>query len=221
MSERSRPRAQTPLARRFATALGILVCWGVAGYGLVVYTTIEFGALVHPEMKASYAAHPWAIRLHIFASCTALLLGPLQFLKNWRRRHPKLHRAFGSLYLGVGILVGGGSGLIVATRAYGGWVAKSSFAVLAALWLYTGLRAFLSIRRHNFAQHGRWMVYNFALTLAAVTLRIYLPLSMVNGIPFDTAYPIIAWLCWVPNLAYALWSQRPAVRLSHAPAESS
>ncbi|WP_250637311.1 DUF2306 domain-containing protein [Stenotrophomonas rhizophila] len=46
---------------------------------------------------------------------------------------------------------------------------------------------------------------NFSLTLAAVTLRIYLPSSMVLGIPFDIAYPIIAWLCWLPNLLLAEW----------------
>lgn len=44
------------------------------------------------------------------------------------------------------------------------------------------------------------MVRNVSLTLAAVSLRIYLPLSMLAGIPFELAYPAIAWLCWVPNL---------------------
>jgi hypothetical protein len=41
------------------------------------------------------------------------------------------------------------------------------------------------------------------LTLAAVALRIYLPLSVVMGWSFDAAYPAIAWLCWVPNLVLA------------------
>jgi hypothetical protein len=38
-----------------------------------------------------------------------------------------------------------------------------------------------------------------------VTLRLYLPLSGAIGIPFDDAYPAIAWLCWVPNLVVAEW----------------
>ena len=41
------------------------------------------------------------------------------------------------------------------------------------------------------------------LTFAAVTLRIYLPLSDLVGIDFDVAYPVIAWLCWVPNVIVA------------------
>jgi uncharacterized membrane protein YozB (DUF420 family) len=73
------------------------------------------------------------------------------------------------------------------------------------MWLFTGTKAFLCIRRGAVAEHRRWMVRNFSLTLAAVTLRIYLPSSMVLGIPFDIAYPFIAWLCWVPNLLLAEW----------------
>ena len=33
----------------------------------------------------------------------------------------------------------------------------------------------------------------------AVTLRIYLPISQVVGIDFDIAYPVIAWIAWVPT----------------------
>ena len=39
----------------------------------------------------------------------------------------------------------------------------------------------------------------------AVTLRIYLPLSQMAGLPFDAAYQTISWLCWVPNLIVAEW----------------
>ena len=47
------------------------------------------------------------------------------------------------------------------------------------------------------------MVRNFALTFAAVTLRLWLPASIVAGFPFELAYPVIAWLCWLPNLVAA------------------
>jgi hypothetical protein len=47
------------------------------------------------------------------------------------------------------------------------------------------------------------MVRNFALAFAAVTLRLWLPAAVVSGIAFEDAYPVIAWLCWVPNLLAA------------------
>ena len=47
---------------------------------------------------------------------------------------------------------------------------------------------------------------NYALTLAAVTLRIELPLlQMAGGMTFDQAYATIAWMCWIPNLVLAEW----------------
>jgi hypothetical protein len=47
------------------------------------------------------------------------------------------------------------------------------------------------------------MIRSFALTFAAVTLRIYLPLSLAAGLDYADSYPVIAWLCWVPNLLVA------------------
>jgi hypothetical protein len=52
----------------------------------------------------------------------------------------------------------------------------------------------------RFDEHRRWMFRSFALTFAAVTLRIYLPLVQIAGLDFLPAYRAIAWLCWVPNL---------------------
>jgi hypothetical protein len=49
------------------------------------------------------------------------------------------------------------------------------------------------------------MVRNFALTFAAVTLRLYLGVFMAAGARFEDVYPLLAWLCWVPNLLLAEW----------------
>jgi len=176
---------------------------GVAGYAVVVYASLPLGAAVHPNLRASFAARPVGIYAHVFASAVALALGPFQFSKSLRMRHLGLHRWSGRLYLGVGVLIGGAAGLLIAFRAFGGVVAQAGFACLAVAWLYTGFRAYRAIRARDTALHRRWMVRNFALTFAAVTLRIWLPLSIVTGLPFELAYPTIAWLCWVPNLLVA------------------
>ena len=49
------------------------------------------------------------------------------------------------------------------------------------------------------------MIRSHALTLAAVTLRIYLPLELALGMSFHDAYRVVSWLCWVPNLVAAEW----------------
>ena len=189
---------------RFASFVALIfLSLGVAGYAIVVYGFLPLGALVHPEMRATFEAQRTAIYAHIFASALALALGPFQFLEKLRTRRPALHRWSGRLYLGVGVLVGGFAGLFMAAHAFGGLAARLGFACLALGWLYTGLRAYLAIRARNIVYHRRWMVRNFALTFAAVTLRLWLLASMASGIAFELAYPVIAWLCWVPNLLVA------------------
>ncbi len=181
----------------------IVLSLGVAGYALVVYGFLPLGIALHPDMRATFEAQRIGIYAHVFAALFALVLGPFQFSARLRAARPHLHRWMGRLYLGIGVLMGGLAGLYMASFAFGGPVAKLGFGLLALAWLYTGLRAYQAIRARKVMEHRRWMVRNFALTFAAVTLRLWLPASFVAGIPFELAYPAIAWLCWVPNLLVA------------------
>lgn len=99
----------------------------------------------------------------------------------------------------------GGSGIALATISQYGLPTHVGFGLLATLWLFSTAMAYRYIRGGNLAIHRRWMIRSYALTFAAVTLRIYLPLSQVAGVPFEPAYQIISWFCWVPNLVVAEW----------------
>ena len=181
----------------------VLLSLGVVAYAVGVYGLMPLGALVHPDMRATFQAHPVGIYAHVFASVVALALGPFQFSARLRASRTQLHRWSGRAYLGVGVLLGGLSGLYMAPHAFGGVASRLGFGCLALAWLFTGLRAFFAIRRRDVASHRRWMVRNFALTFAAVMLRLYLPACMATGVAFELAYPVIAWLCWLPNLVVA------------------
>lgn len=182
-----------------------LLSVGVALYALVTYSLFPIGAAVHPEMRAVFEAHAPTVYVHVFGSMVALLLGPLQFWPALRASRPALHRWSGRLYLGVGVGLGGLAGLMLAPQATGGLGAKLGFACLAIAWLYTGVHALGAAQSRDCAAHRRWMIRNFALSFAAVTLRLWLPGSLAAGLPFEEAYPRIAWLCWVPNLVVAEW----------------
>ncbi len=134
-----------------------------------------------------------------------ILVGPFQFSTRLRTTRTQLHRWMGRAYLGVGVFIGGLSGLYISQFAFGGLAAKLGFATLAASWLYTGVRAYLAVRPKAILEHRRWMVRNFSLAFAAVMFRLYIPASTVAGIDFAVAYPVIAWLCWLPNLAFTEW----------------
>jgi uncharacterized membrane protein len=180
-----------------------LLCLAVAAYAVVAYGFLPLGALVAPAMRANFNVHWLGIYAHVFGSVAAIALGPLQFSRRLRTHHVHLHRWLGRIYLGVGVGIGGLAGLFMAFHAQGGPAARMGFGVLALAWLYSGFSAYRAIRGGDVASHRRWMIRNFALTLAAVTLRIYLPAALACGIPFETAYAAIAWLAWVPNLALA------------------
>ena len=154
----------------------IALSLGVVGYAVAVYGFNPLGAAVHPDMRAGFESHDHlALYAHVFASAFALALGPFQFRARLRSSQPALHRWSGRLYLGLGVLVGGSAALFVAFNAFGGTVARAGFACLAVAWLVSGLKAYQAIRARDVASHRRWMVRNFALTFAAVTLRLWPP----------------------------------------------
>ncbi|MET0334051.1 MAG: DUF2306 domain-containing protein [Rhizobacter sp.] len=193
------------ISTRGTEALLAVMAVAVAAYAFLAYALQPAGAQVGEAMQAVYRLHPVVIHTHAFAAGLALLLGPWQFSSRLRASRPQVHRWIGRIYLVAGIGVGGISGLLLSRIAQGGWVAQLGFACLACVWLYTGVRGYQAIRRGERAEHRRWMLRNHALTLAAVSLRIYIPLSIGSGVPFATAYPVIAWACWVPNLLIAQW----------------
>lgn len=183
-----------------------LICFlafTVAAYSFYAYAFKPLGALTHPEIARSFLLHKTGIYLHIFSSILALSLGPFQFSTKLRKAKPAIHRFIGRIYLAIGVALGGLSGLYMSQFAYGGLVAKLGFAGLAIAWLISGLKAYSAIRSGNVIAHRQWMIRNFALTFAAVTLRLYIPISMALAIPYELAYPFIAWLCWIPNLLVA------------------
>ena len=172
-------------------------------YAFAVYTFLELGIAVHPMMKANFKLHPIGIYLHIFPSLIALVLGPFQFNEKFRTTKIHLHRFIGKVYL-LCVLIGGISGLYMAQFSFGGTISHVGFALLAVLWIFTGYKAYYYIIRKMIVAHYHWMLINFALTFAAVTLRIGLGIGFGSGIPFEVFYPYLAWICWVPNLLVAL-----------------
>ena len=191
----------------------------VGAYAAYAYGFLPLGTVVHPDSAANFREHSVGISLHVFASIFAIVLGPLQFSSRLRRARPTLHRWTGRLYLFVGILIGGLSGLYMATLAFGGAVPRIGFTLLALAWLYSGYRDYSAIRQRRIDEHRRWMVRNYALTFAAVTLRIYLPLGMLAQLPFDLVYATVAWICWIPNLLVAEWILSLDQKLHTAPAQ--
>lgn len=196
---------------RIAWMIVALLCLGIAAYSARY--------LLHPPRTPAQALGnplgvPWLV-IHVAGAVTALVLGSLQFLPAPRRGAGPPHRWIGRVYV-LGCLAGGVAGLILAPGSTAGPIASVGFGGLAVVWIAVNLLGWRAAVQGRLAQHRRWMIRSWALTLAAVTLRLYLPLVMVLDLPFLPWYRAISFLAWVPNLIAAeLWLRRPAARVQN------
>ena len=142
--------------------------------------------------------------LHFATGGVVIIIGALQFNQGLRSRNLALHRTLGKVYV-AGCLLGGFAGLYMAFFSFGGVVTHWGFGTLAVCWIVTTGMAYKHIRAGNVRIHQDWMIRSYALTLAALTLRLYLPISQVSGLDFEQSYQAISWVCWVPNLIVAEW----------------
>jgi uncharacterized membrane protein len=193
-------RRSHPLARRIGWVVVTVLSVLVGAYAVAVVAT-GF-AIVPAEVTANHFPTALGLRVHIVAAGVTLLVGPFQFLRPLRRQAPRVHHWMGRTYI-LACLVGGLAGGSIALFSASGLVAGAGFFALAICWLFCTVRAYLAVRTGDYVTHQRWMTRSFALAFAAVMLRIYLPLSLVAGIEYADAYPVIAWACWVPNLIVA------------------
>src|SRR4051812_30442209 len=82
------------------------------------------------QLKQSYIhITPWRIAffVHVFSSMFALLAGFTQFSRWLLRNKPKLHRAFGYIYVIDILMVTGPAGLLMSFYANGGISSRIAF----------------------------------------------------------------------------------------------
>jgi uncharacterized membrane protein len=141
---------------------------------------------------------------HIVTGGIAIVIGWIQFSKRMQTTYVKWHRTLGKIYVVMALLCAI-SGFYIGFFATGGWIPATGFIAMALIYFYTTLQGFLAIKNKQITAHQNYMTYSYAACLAAVTLRIYIPLSFVLEIDYILAYSIIAWVSWIPNLAIAWW----------------
>ena len=149
-------------------------------------------------LNPAHSSHVVFLSLRALSAGTALLIGPLQFIRRIRAEHPRVHRTIGTVYL-LAVLVGGIMSLISAVLSTSGWSAAVGFVILAMFWLFTAYRALQAILAKQYAEHRIWMIRNYSATFAAVLLRVILtvetaifPLVGIN-LARAAAYDVAVW----------------------------
>ncbi len=165
-------------------------------------TDVAFLRIKQDEIALDY--YRWAFFIHVYTSMLTLLAGFTQFSSTILRKFPSIHRTTGWIYIITILLFSGPSGLIMGYHANGGPSSQIAFCLLSGFWMYFTAMALIAIRKKDINAHRRFMIRSFALTLSALTLRLwkYAIVGVFEPRPMDV-YRIVAWLGWVLNLIIA------------------
>ena len=159
-----------------------------------------------------YYTNALATVLHLGPGFFVMVLGPLQFMRSVRKKHIKLHRISGRIFVLCGV-IGAFSGIAIGVfdpfMGIGdqGFNESMATAFFSGFILFSLVMAIVRIKQRNFGQHREWMIRAFALMLAIATERLMLTALMSTtdiGVPvlFGTTF----WMAGVMNLGAAeLW----------------
>ncbi len=160
---------------------------------------VAFLSLKQAEIQLWY--YQLAFFSHVYSSIIIIIAGLPQFSTTVRNRIPWIHRNLGKLYILLILWVASPSGFIMAVHANGGLFSKISFIIQAVLWFYFNYQAYQFAKAKEWKLHRNFMLRSYALTLSAISLRIF-KWGIANTLelpPMDT-YKIVAWLGWLVNL---------------------
>lgn len=165
--------------------------------------TAAFLALKEDEIKLFH--YQMAFFTHVYTSIFVLIFGAFQFSTWLRQKFSGLHKGMGYAYISLILVFASPSGLVMGYYGNGGIYSKISFCLLAILWFCFTLLALLKIKQKKYLAHRSFMILSYALTLSAISLRLFkwLIVHTLELPPMDT-YKIVVWLGWVFNLGISI-----------------
>lgn len=137
---------------------------------------------------------------HVYTSIFVLMSGFLAIIrKDFGLKN--FHKNVGKIYIFLILFLAAPSGIYMGVFANGGIYSKISFVILGCLWWFSTFKAFQLARQKKFKEHKQWMWRSFALTISAITLRMWKVIIVYLFHPNPMGvYQIIAWMGWIPNI---------------------
>jgi hypothetical protein len=199
----------TSLVRKAVKRVFILLVV-LLGIALSIHTlsylnfNTEYGFL---KLKQDAIQTGWylpAYYAHIFVGGIVLVAGFFQFSESIRIKYTRIHRSTGYVYIFGILFFAAPGGMVMAFFIDRGPIVLASFIVQCMLWFHFTSMGFRKVLVLQFDEHEKWIMRSYALTLAAITLRMYIFVgSYWMDLSNPTAYGVFAWLSWVPNLVLA------------------
>jgi len=109
--------------------------------------------------------------LHVLPGMVFMILGPLQFVKGLRAKHPEVHRWSGRIFLTASSVVGV-TGLAMAARGtIGGADERAAIFLFGCFFMVALSKALWHAMKKEFAKHREWMIRGYAVGLAVAAIR--------------------------------------------------
>lgn len=195
----------------------VLLAVAFLAYSLPPYLSLDPGQTRLP-LRDGFPLHYPLLAAHIFFGSVALLTGCLQVWPWLRQNHPRVHRWSGRLYCFLGVFPAGVAVLVISPLSSTGFVSQVGNTMLALLWLPITAVAYRKARQRRLAEHRRWMLRSFALTLSIVINRLWVVVFLVVLYPqvettfggdgdamITAAAGAAVWSSWVVNLLVVEW----------------
>jgi hypothetical protein len=166
-----------------------------------------------------FAGFPLPLVAHIVGAGTYLLVGILQFVPRFRRRHRGWHRRAGRVLAMAGLLVAGSAfwmTLFYAQKPGTGQLLVVLRLVFAAAMTASLVLGVTTIRRGDVAGHRAWMIRAYAIGLAAGTQAFTGGVGPALLGPGVVQHDLAMGAAWAINLAVAEW----VIRRQDGPAPS-
>jgi len=172
-------------------------------------------------LDAGFAAHRLLTMVHIIPGLFFVVLAPFQFVRGLRIRRPQLHRWMGRIVLASGIVIGGTALVMSPQMAIGGANETAATMFFAMIFLFSLIKAFLSIRKGNVAFHREWMIRAFAIAFAVATIRpimgVFFATSRLTHLTPHDFFGIAFWLGFTIHLIAAeVWINYTRPVVAHA-----
>lgn len=198
--------------------------------GILLSVGVRYATFNSQESRLSpqHTLYFPVLMVHVVGSSIAIATCVLQVWPWLRKRKPQLHRLSGRLYVFAGVYPAAIAALVL--TAFWPYSPLTGFSdtLTSVLWLAITTFGWRLARQRRYADHRRWMLRSFALTISIIGNTLFIipigwvvqPLqnSMFAGsqdVMFQVWSGIDVWMGWtVTLLAVEFWLERDLLRRS-------
>lgn len=158
--------AARPRRRRHAPAI-VLGLFAALVVAFLVFVWWRYYTFDPAKGRLSPDEHPWffpMLILHIASSSLAVATSTLQIWPWLRRRHRRVHRISGRVYVLAGVYPAATTSVVLTLWWPTSPLVSFRDLFVSVLWVAITTYGFMLARQRRVADHRRWMLRSFALT---------------------------------------------------------